>query len=118
MAMVRGALARMLLRRLRESARRKEEERRRREEEIRRQREEAERRRQEAARKEAEARAKVAAATEAMAKEVAARHGVAPGDSITRVHRSFLLIFCFVFAEVWNSGVFCTCARVLLLRWS
>ena len=26
--------------------------------------------------------------------------------------------FCFVFAEVRNSGGFCTCARVLLLRWS
>ena len=26
--------------------------------------------------------------------------------------------FCFVFAEVRNSGVFCTCACVLLLRWS
>ena len=31
---------------------------------------------------------------------------------------AFLLIFCFVFAEVRNSGGFCTCARVLLLRWS
>ena len=26
--------------------------------------------------------------------------------------------FCFVFAEVRSSWVFCTCARVLLLRWS
>ena len=26
--------------------------------------------------------------------------------------------FCFVFAEVRNSGGFCTCACVLLLRWS
>ena len=60
-AMVRGVLARLLLRRLRESARKKAEEKRLREEAIRRQREEAERRRQEAIRKEAEARAKAEA---------------------------------------------------------
>ena len=54
---------------------------------------------------------------EAAAKNVDLQSGDGYFLSI-RVHRSFLLIFCFVFAEVRNSGVFCTCARVLLLRWS
>ena len=31
---------------------------------------------------------------------------------------AFYWFFALCFAEVWNSGVFCTCARVLLLRWS
>ena len=60
-AMIRGALARILLRRLKEAAFRKAEEKRRREDEVRRQREEAERRRQEAVRLEAEAKAKAEA---------------------------------------------------------
>ena len=57
-SMIRGALARIMIRRVREAAFRKAEEKRRREEEIRRQREDAERRRQEALRLETEAKAK------------------------------------------------------------
>jgi hypothetical protein len=67
---VRGALARILVRRLREAAARKEAERRRREEERRRVREEQERKRVEAARKEAEAKAKAEADEKARREKV------------------------------------------------
>ena len=69
-SMVRGALARILLRRLKEAAFRKAEEKRRREEELRRQRMEAERRRLEQERLAAEAKAKAEAEEQERRKQV------------------------------------------------